>query len=211
MAPDLEEYIEHHIDREPDELHAIDRRTNVHLLNGRMCSGHSQGRLLKMLTRMVAPGRVLEVGTFSGYSSLCIAEGLPEGGTVDTIEIDDELEDFILRSLGESPHGHKVRLHIGNALEVCKGWAPETFDMIFMDGDKREYRRYYEALMPLLKPGGYLLADNTLWDGHVLEENPKSPQTRGIREFNDFVAADCGVEKVIIPVRDGITVIRKND
>lgn len=205
----LDEYIESHIDREPDYLYKIDRLTNLRLLNGRMCSGHLQGRLLKMLTSMIAPKRVLELGTFSGYSALCIAEALSNDARLDTIEVDDELEDFIQENLKSSPHGHKVRLHIGDATEIMRQWTESEFDLIFIDADKRHYDDYYATALPLLRPGGYIIADNTLWDGHVTEINPRSPQTLGIMRFNDMVAADPSVEKVIIPLRDGLTIIRK--
>ncbi|MDE5882390.1 MAG: O-methyltransferase [Muribaculaceae bacterium] len=205
----LDEYIESHIDREPDYLYKIDRLTNLRLLNGRMCSGHLQGRLLKMLSSMIAPKRVLELGTFSGYSALCIAEALSDDARLDTIEVDDELEDFIRENLASSPHGYKVRLHIGDASEIMKQWQDAEFDLIFIDADKRHYDDYYAAALPLLRPGGYIIADNTLWDGHVTELNPRSAQTLGIMRFNDMIAADPKVEKVIIPLRDGLTIIRK--
>ncbi|MBD5264644.1 MAG: O-methyltransferase [Bacteroides sp.] len=205
----IDQYIEAHIDREPDYLYKIDRLTNLRLLNGRMCSGHTQGRLLKMLTSMIAPKRVLELGTFSGYSALCMAEALDDDASLDTIEVDDELEDFIRANLAASPHGHKIRLHIGDASELMNQWAPGEFDLIFMDADKRAYPLYYEKTLPLLRPGGYIIADNTLWDGHVTEVNPRAPQTLGIMRFNDMVAADNRVEKVIIPLRDGLTIIRR--
>lgn len=187
MSPELEEYIESHIDSDPPELKKIDRATNVRLLNGRMCSGHIQGRLLKMFARMIRPKRVLELGTFSGYSALSIAEGLEPEATVDTIEIDDELEDFIRDNLASSPHGGKITLHIGDALDVMKKWSKNEFDLIFLDADKRLYADYYKATMPLLKPGGYILADNTLWDSHVVEKGKHSTQTEGIIRFNDMV------------------------
>lgn len=209
MEKNLDEYIEAHIDREPDYLYKIDRLTNLRLLNGRMCSGHTQGRLLKMLTYMIAPKRVLELGTFSGYSALCMAEALDDDARLDTIEVDDELEDFIRTNIASSPHGQKIRLHIGDAVEIMRQWKPGEFDLIFMDADKRHYDDYYTSALPLLRPGGYIIADNTLWDGHVTEENPRSPQTQGIIRFNDMVARDERVEKVIIPLRDGLTIIRR--
>lgn len=210
MDDRLSRYIEEHIDTEPEELHRLDRLTNIRLHNGRMCSGHLQGRILKTLTAMVSPKRVLELGTFSGYSALCIAEGLAEGGTVDTVEVDDELEDFIREALASSPHGAKVRLHIGPALEVMGRFADGEFDMIFIDADKKEYPAYYEESLRLLRPGGWILADNTLWSGHVVdEEYRRDRQTAAIRRFNDIVASDSRVEKVILPVRDGLTMIRK--
>ncbi len=205
----LDDYIEAHIDREPDYLYKIDRLTNLRLLNGRMCSGHTQGRLLKMLTSMIAPKRVLELGTFSGYSALCMAEALADDASLDTIEVDDELEDFITGNFAASPLAHKIRLHIGDALETMKQWREEEFDLIFIDADKRRYDDYYAAALPLLRPGGYIIADNTLWDGHVTETSPRSAQTLGIMRFNDMVAADTRVERVIIPLRDGLTIIRK--
>lgn len=210
MDDRLSRYIEEHIDTEPEELHRLDRLTNIRLHNGRMCSGHLQGRILKTLTAMISPKRVLELGTFSGYSALCIAEGLAEGGTVDTVEVDDELEDFIREALASSPHGAKVRLHIGHALDAMGRFADGEFDMIFIDADKKEYPAYYGEALRLLKPGGWILADNTLWSGHVVEEEyRRDRQTAAIMRFNDIVASDPRVEKVILPVRDGLTMIRK--
>lgn len=210
MTPELEEYINRHIDAEPPQLARLERDTNLRQINGRMCSGHIQGRLLKMLTGMVAPRRVLELGTFTGYSALCIAEALGADGHVDTVEIDDELEDFITAALGSSPHGKRVSLHIGDALDFLRRQADCSYDMVFMDADKRRYPDYYEECLRVLTPGGYILADNTLWDGHVVEpDHFRDPQTRGIMEFNDIVASDPRVEKTIVPVRDGLTLIRK--
>ena len=210
MSPELQKYIEEHIDSEPEYLYRLERATNIHLINGRMCSGHLQGRLLKMLVSMIRPKDVLELGTFSGYSALCIAEALEEDGRIHTVEADDELEDFISQALDTSPHGHKVRLHIADALCFARESEPESFDLVFMDADKRHYADYYEACLPLLRPGGYIIADNTLWDGHVVEpDHFNDRQTAGIRLFNDIVAADPRVGKVIIPLRDGLTLIRK--
>ncbi|MDE5874005.1 MAG: O-methyltransferase [Muribaculaceae bacterium] len=209
MTPELEQYIARHISPEPENLRKIDRLTNLRLVNGRMCSGHIQGRLLKMLTAMIRPARVLELGTFSGYSALCMAEALDGNATVDTIEAFDELEDFIRENLASSPAGKKVTLHIGNALEVMRQWKEPTFDLIFLDADKREYPAYLEACRPILRPGGFIIADNTLWDGHVLEENPSSAQTRAIKTFNDLAASDPDFETAIIPIRDGLTILRR--
>lgn len=210
MNADLDSYIRDHIDPEPENLRELDRRTNLHLLNGRMCSGHLQGRLLKMLVAMAAPHRVLELGTFSAYASLCIAEGLSDGAELVTIEANDELEDFIRRSLSESPFGHRVRPMFGKALDIMATFTEASFNLIFIDADKRQYPDYYEEALRLLPPGGFIIADNTLWDGHVVEPDHFSdPQTRAIMEFNDRVAADPRVESVIIPLRDGLTIIRK--
>ena len=210
MTPELEKYIEDHIDAEPDNLYRLNRATNIHLLNGRMCSGHIQGRLLKMLVTMIRPRRVLELGTFSGYSALCIAEGLAPDARLDTIEVDDEMEEFIRSALAESSHGGKVTLHIGDAVQKMGEWPDEEFDLIFIDADKRVYADYYEESLRLLRPGGFIIADNTLWDGHVVQSGyGKDRQTQGIVKFNDMVAADPRVEKVIVPLRDGLTLIRK--
>ena len=205
----LEEYISAHIGPESALLRDIYRETNLKLLNPRMASGHIQGRLLKMLVTMIRPRMVLEVGTFTGYATLCMAEGLPEGGRIHTVEIDDELEDFILNGFRKSPYSDRIELHIGDALKVVPGLGLK-FDMIFLDGEKREYPDYYSALLEYLKPGGYMIADNTLWDGHVVDsEYDSDPQTVAVRKFNDMVRADERVEVAMIPIRDGLTIIRK--
>ena len=205
----IEAYILNHMDEESDYLKALYRQTHVKLINPRMTSGHLQGRLLKMLVQMVRPRRVLEIGTFAGYSALCMAEGLGEGALLHTYEIDDELEDFTRPWIEGSPYGDKVCFHIGNALdEVPK--LGEVFDMAFMDGDKRQYMEYYEMILQHTSPGALILADNTLWDGHVVESAYLGDrQTAAINEFNAYVAADKRVEKLILPLRDGLTMIRK--
>jgi len=179
------------------------------MLHGRMASGHLQGRLLKMLVTMLRPKNILEVGTFSGYSAICMAEGLDEGGMVYTFEINDEQEDFTRPWIEQSPVADKIRFIIGDAITE----APQlgiTFDLVFIDGDKRTYRQTCEMALSVLRPGGFILADNTLWDGHVVDAAyDKDPQTRGIREFNDWLRQDSRVERVILPLRDGLTLIRK--
>lgn len=204
---ELDDYILSHISPEPDNLRRLSREVNLRLLYPRMCSGHLQGRLLKMLTAMLAPRRVLEVGTYAGYSALCIAEGLEEGATVDTVEIDDEMEPFIRRQWGASPYGHRITLHIGDIDSVIPRLAP-GYDLVYMDANKRTYLPTFRALLPLVRPGGFILADNTLWDGKVADPSAHDPQTLGIREFNDAVAADPRLETVILPLRDGLTLIR---
>ena len=204
----IDEYILQHIDKESDYLHRLWRATQLHLLYGRMASGHLQGRLLKMLVGMVKPKQVLEIGTYSGYSGLCIAEGLPEGGHLHTVEINDEQEDFTLPWFQGSPYKDKITMHIGDALEVVPKLGL-MFDMAFIDGDKRKYVEYYEMVMKHLNVGGYILADNTLWDGHVVEEEAKDAQTEGIRAFNDWVAKDDRVEKVILHLRDVETMLKE--
>lgn len=206
---ELEKYILQHSEPEPEYLYRLWRSTNVHLLRGRMASGHLQGRLLKMLVQMIKPKNILEVGTFSGYSALCMAEGLEEGGKVWTYEINDEMEDFTRPWLENSAVSDRIEFIIGNAITE----APKLgilFDMAFIDGDKRTYMETYEMVLKILRPGGFILADNTLWDGHVLEI-PKTAdrQTQGIESFNDFLMKDPRVEQVILPLRDGLTLIRK--
>lgn len=211
MTHTPEEYIEFHTTPLPEWLYKIYRQTNLRVLNGRMCSGPVQGELLRMLTLMIKPARVLELGTFSGFSSLCIALGLSSDSRLDTIEADDELESVIRSNYYSAPVeiSNKITLHIGNALDIMKGFSPQSFDMVFIDADKREYSAYYQAVFPLVKVGGFILADNTLWDGHVIDPAyNKDKQTLGIRNFNDMVAADPRVSQVIVPVRDGLTILR---
>lgn len=209
MTEAIDAYILAHMDEESDYLKALYRQTHVKLINPRMTSGHLQGRLLKMLVQMIRPRRVLEIGTFTGYSALCMAEGLEEGALLHTYEIDDELEDFTRPWIEGSPYGDKVCFHIGNALEEVPGLG-ETFDLVFMDGDKRQYMGYYEMVMAHTSEHAIILADNTLWDGHVVDKAYLADrQTAAINEFNAFVAADKRVEKLILPLRDGLTMIRK--
>ena len=204
----LDEYILAHIDAEGDYLHALWRDTQLRLSYGQMASGHLQGRLLKMLIEMTKPQKVLELGTFSGYATLCMAEGLQEGAELHTFEIFDENEDFLRQWIGESPYAGKIHLHIGNALQLLPPMGG-LWDFAYIDADKREYVAYYKMLMPLMKPGGYIVADNTLWYGRVTGKAKESDlQTRGVQAFNDLVAADPRVEKVILPLRDGLTIIR---
>ena len=207
----IDDYILQHIDAEPEYLYRLYRATNIYLLHGRMASGHLQGRLLKMLVRMIRPKNILEVGTFSGYSALCMAEGLDANGHLYTYEINDEQEDFTRPWIEQSPVADRITFTIGNAITE----APRlgiTFDMAFIDGDKRTYRETYEMVLSVLRPGGFIIADNTLWDGHVVDPAyDRDQQTRGIETFNDYVARDERVEKVILPLRDGLTMIRKKD
>ncbi len=204
----LDEYVLNHSDAEPEYLHRLWRATNVHMLHGRMASGHLQGRLLKMLVKMVNPQNIIEVGTFSGYSALCMAEGLGEQGHLYTFEINDEQEPFTRKWIEESPWADKITFIIGDAATEAKKIG-KSFDFAFMDGDKRTYVETYESLLPLMNKGAFILADNTLWDGHVTDaEYDKDHQTVGIRRFNDYVAADKRVEKVLLPLRDGLTIIR---
>ena len=210
MNPQLEEYIESHSTPESEVLRHINRRANVEQAFPHMLSGHIQGRILSMLSKMVRPSHILEIGTFVGYSAICLAEGLGEDGRLLTLEKNDELEDTIRQNLALSPLGEKIDLQIGNALEILSSLQPSSFDLVFIDADKREYTEYLQAVLPLVRPGGWILADNTLWDGHIIDpEYDKDRQTQGLRRFNDFVHNCPELEHVILPIRDGLTVIRK--
>lgn len=205
----LDDYILSHIDEEGQYLHRLWRATQMKLSYGQMASGHLQGRLLKMLVRMIRPQRVLELGMFSGYSALSMAEGLEEGAELHTFEIFDEIEDFTRPWIEGSPYGRHIHIHIGDALELVPQ-MDVTWDMAFVDADKRQYLQYYEMILPRLRPGGYIIADNTLWYGRITEEARESDlQTIGLQRFNDAVVQDDRVEKVILPLRDGLTIIRK--
>ena len=219
---ELQEYIEMHTTREPELLARITRDTNLHIINPHMLSGQVQGELLRMLSRMIQPRRILELGTFTGYSALCLAEGLKDDGKLITIEHNDELEPTIRRNLSASPLGEKIELIIGDAKEVVcnqlsaisgqqSAVSVQMFDLVFIDADKREYSAYYELIFPLVRPGGFILADNTLWDGHIIDPAyDKDKQTLGLRAFNQLVADDPLVSQVILPVRDGLTIIYKH-
>ena len=207
----LDDYILDHSSPEPDYLYRLWRATNVKTLHGRMASGHLQGRLLKMLVEMIRPQNVLEVGTFSGYSAISMAEGLTEGGRLYTFEVNDEMEDFTRPWIEQSAVADKITFIIGDALDGAPRLGVE-FDMVFIDGDKRAYCDYYDMALSVLRPGGFIVADNTLWDGHVTDPAyDHDQQTQGIRRFNDYVAGDLRTEQVILPMRDGLTLIRKKD
>lgn len=207
------QYIENHSDPEDDYLYRLWRATNIHTVHGHMASGHLQGRLLKMLVMMQRPRNIVEVGTFSGYSAICMAEGLKElgKGRLFTFEINDEMEDFTRQWIEESPVADYIDFRIGNAISEAPRLGLK-FDMAFIDGDKRTYVETYEALFPLMEGGAIMLADNTLWDGHVVDPAyDHDSQTFGIRRFNDYIAQDERVEKVMVPIRDGMTIIRKKN
>lgn len=205
----LDDYILDHTSPEPDYLYRLWRATNLKTLHGRMASGHLQGRLLKMLVEMIRPQNVLEVGTFSGYSAISMAEGLNEGGRLYTFEVNDEMEDFTRPWIEQSAVADKITFIIGDALDGAPRLGVE-FDMVFIDGDKRAYCDYYDMALSVLRPGGFIVADNTLWDGHVTDPAyDHDQQTQGIRRFNDYVAGDLRSEQVILPMRDGLTLIRK--
>ena len=208
----LEEYILANTSPEEELMHKLERETYLRVINPRMISGHLQGKLLEMLVRMMRPKRVLEIGTFTGYSALSIARGLEDGAYLDTIEVDDELEDMAAKFFEASDYGHRIRQHVGSALEVVPRLG-EVYDMVFIDGDKREYPAYYKMLMDggYVRSGSILLADNILWYGKVAEPIARNDRhTEAIVEFNRMVVEDDRVDNVIVPIRDGINMIRVN-
>ena len=220
----LSEYIEQHSSPENAVLQQITRSTHLEVINPRMLSGHVQGRVLSMISQMIRPKRILELGTFTGYSALCLAEGLTEDGRLVTLEHNDEMESSIRRNFALSPLGEKIDLVIGDAKETLENFElrikdlelgavsdrGEQFDLVFIDADKKEYCDYLDLVLPLVREGGWILADNTLWDGHIVDSAyDKDKQTIGLRAFNDKVAQDERLEKVILPLRDGLTIIRK--
>ena len=214
---DIFGYIEQHSSPESDTLKQITRSTHLEVINPRMLSGHIQGRVLSMISQMIQPQRILELGTFTGYSALCLAEGLTDNGQLITLEHNDEMEDAIRRNLALSPLGDKIQLVITDAKEWLYSQQQDMntnklFDLVFIDADKKEYTDYLDLVLPLVRPGGWILADNTLWDGHIIDPAyDKDKQTIALRKFNDKVALHPQLEKVILPLRDGLTIIRKTN
>lgn len=205
----IEKYILEHNSAVPPYLTQIERDTYIRLCNPRMVSGAIQGRILAMISKMLCPTKILEIGTFTGYSALCLAEGLTPDGTLTTIERDDELENTIRQNLTLSPLGKRIQLIIGDATTLLPT-LPDAFDLVFLDGDKREYITYYEQVFSHIVSKGWLLVDNTLWDGHVVEKAYlKDHQTQALKAFNDMLVQDSRVEQVILPIRDGLTIIHK--
>jgi len=199
---ELEQYILEHSEQESDLLKELNRETNVHIYHPRMLSGHLQGSILKMLTCMLKPQNILEIGTYTGYSALCFAEGLSPEGKIHTIEINDELEDFIKQYVNKSENKDKIILHFGDALKIIPTLNLK-FDLVFIDADKKQYIEYYKIVFDKVKEGGYIIADNVLWSGKVTENyNDTDEQTRGIIDFNNFVQNDKRVFNVIFPIRD---------
>ena len=206
---ELSEYILAHCDKEPEYLNKIYRETNSVQLNGRMACGHLEGRILALLSKIVHPECIVEIGCFTAYSTLCLAEGLAANGILHTYECDDELENTILHNISQSPYYDAIKLHIGDARQLLENQLPpHSVDLAFIDADKRQYLDYYEIMLGLMKSGGVMIVDNTLWDGKITTENPKDKQLTALRNFNDFIAKDERVSVTILPVRDGITIIR---
>jgi len=208
LSDELKSYLESSCDPESDLLKQIDRETHLKVSLPRMLSGHYQGRVLSMLSKMICPRRILEVGTFTGYATLCLAEGLSEDGILHTIDINAELEDMVRASFAKSDLGLKIKYHIGNALEIIPN-LNEIFDLIFIDADKKNNESYYNLTIDKLRSGGLIIVDNVLWSGKVIAEKKRDSATTLISNFNEMVSADQRVEKLILPVRDGIFIIRK--
>lgn len=209
MDIDLEQYILNHIDEEDELLRELERYTHLHVLRPRMLSGHIQGSLLKMLCQMIQPEKIVELGTFTGYSAICMAKGTAPETHIHTIELNDELEAIIRKFICKAGLEKRITLHIGNALDIIPK-IEGSFDLVFIDGDKRQYPQYYEAVFPRLKPGGYIIADNILWGGKVaMPGMPDDAYTKGIMDFNNIVRNDTRVEKTILPIRDGLSIIKK--
>lgn len=211
MESPLEKYIEIHSSFRNEALDWLERQTNIRTNYPRMLTGKVQGEFLYMMTRMISPRNVLEIGTFTGYSAICMALALEGEGHIDTLEINDELEDLILEGFDRAGVSGRVSLHIGDAVEFLRGQdGKKIYDLTFIDANKREYPDYYELALTLTRPGGFILADDVLWDGKVYAEQvPTDKQTSGIVRFNDLAASDPRVETVILPVRHGLSIIRK--
>ena len=216
-------YIEEHATQQSDALNWVVRQTHIRTNHARMLSGALQGQLMRMIVQMTGARRILELGTFTGYSAICLASGLTEGGHLDTLELNDELEDLILEGFERAGLSDKIDLHIGDCKQTLSRFREEMglaegseadpdkmYDIVYMDANKREYCEYYELVFDMVRPGGLILADNVLWDGKVCQDPlPQDKQTLGIARFNDIVRDDSRVESVIIPLRDGLNVIRK--
>lgn len=210
VSRQIEDYILQHSDKEDSLLADLERETSLKVINSRMLSGHMQGSILRMLSKMIAPKSVLELGTYTGYSAICLARGLSPGGQLTTIEINDELESIALRYFEKAGLSQVIHLRIGDALEIIPS-LEQQFDLVYIDADKKHYSEYYNAVFDRVIPGGWILADNTLWDGKVVDyAGSNDPQTEGIIAFNRRIASDSRVERVILPIRDGLTIIRKN-
>lgn len=209
ITQEIEEYCERYSTPESDLLYHLNRETHVKVMNPRMISDHLQGMFLSMISKQMHPRHILEIGTYTGYSAICLSEGLEEDGVLDTIEIDEELEDMIRRYVGQSPRASQIQLHIGDALEVIPRLEP-TWDLVFMDADKEDYMDYYEMVLPRIRRGGLILADNVLWSGKVLQDAKRGDKdTIALQKFNQYVTEDQRVKNFLLPFRDGIMIIEK--
>jgi caffeoyl-CoA O-methyltransferase len=208
MNKKLEQYITEHSTPEDPVLEDLYRQTHIRFINPNMVSGHEQGKLLEFISKMISPENILEIGTFTGYSAICLSKGLRENGKLITIEINDELSHFALKYFEKTGAAKKIIPMTGNALEIIPD-LDMNFDLVFIDGDKREYIEYYKLIIGKVNPGGFILADNVLWGGKVIEKDTKDPQTLGIIAFNEMISSETCIEKLILPLRDGLMLIRK--
>jgi len=209
ISKELDDYCIAHSSKEAELLQKLNRDTHANIMRPRMLSGHLQGKLLEMISEMIQPEHILEIGTYTGYAAICLCAGLKENGQLDTIDINEELEDFTLEYFEKAGLKNKINYLIGDAMEIIPT-LDKTYDLVFIDADKENYLNYYEMVMNKVRPGGFILADNVLWSGKVLEEVKASDKdTRLIKEFNKKVAEDEGVEVLLLPFRDGISIIRK--
>lgn len=206
---DLEQYILEHIDKEDEMLLELNRLTHLKMIHPRMISGHLQGKILRMFSRMIRPERILEIGTFTGYSAICLAQGMPENGHLHTIEANDEIIDVPLKYFEKFDLSSKITIHTGDAKKIIPT-LPGPFDLVFIDGEKSEYVEYYNLIFEKVAAGGFIIADNVLWNGKILQNEASNDYfTKGIKMFNDFIRDDSRVEKVILPIRDGLMILRK--
>lgn len=206
--PEMDSYLEAHASAEPEHLKKLRRETFQKTTQPHMISGYQQGRLLSIISRMMQPAHILEIGTFTGYAALCLAEGLAEDGKLTTLDVNEELAYLPRKYFAESSFSSQIDFRLQNALEYLQQ-TDETFDLVFVDADKENYLHYFQLLKPRLKSGSVVLFDNVLWYGKVLEENPQKTATKTIMELNDIIAADADFENVILPLRDGVNFLRK--
>lgn len=208
ISPELDRYITEHSENEPELLAALNKETHQKVLNPRMLSGHFQGRVLSLLSKIMAPKTILEIGTYTGYATLCLAEGLPENGTLDTIDINEELVAFQNRYFNASPYGHKIHRFLGNAIDIIPT-LNKKYDLVFIDADKPNYCNYFHLIISKMNRGGIILSDNVLWSGKVLQKvDPKDKSTSTLVAYNQLLKEDSRVETIILPIRDGLTVSR---
>lgn len=208
ISQEIDHYCVEHTAPENEVLERLNRETHAKVLQPRMLSGHFQGRLLSMFSQMIRPKYILEIGTYTGYSALCLAEGLAENGQLITIDVNEELEDFTRKYFQESLFHEKIDYRIGDAGQIIPT-LPQTFDLVFIDADKLNYNKYYDLVIDKVRSGGYIIADNVLWSGKVADPSKKDKDTLNLRAFNDFIHNDTRVENILLPIRDGLMVARK--
>lgn len=208
IAPEIDEYCGEHTSPENELLSKLNRETHAKVLQARMLSGHLQGRFLAMLSQMIQPNNILEIGTYTGYSALCLAEGLTENGKLITLDVNEELETFVRNFFKESPLNNKIDFRIGNALEIIPTLTV-TFDLVFIDADKLNYANYYDLVFEKVRKGGFIISDNVLWSGKVADRTKNDKDTLAIRAFNKKLHDDNRVENILLPIRDGLLVVRK--